>query len=70
MKLNILRAITMIGPSLKSWVFADGKFKLNRALVLVGLLLILTIMYQVVGQEGVTFIVSMLDELSDVIGYE
>lgn len=70
MKLNIFKAITMIGPGLKSWVFADGKFNLHRALVLVVMLVILTVMYKVVGPEGVTFIVDMLDELSDAIGYE
>lgn len=63
---------TVVGflPSFKQAFFADGKFQPQRALILVAALVILGIGYHFLGADGLKFVIDMLDEVSDVIGYE
>lgn len=68
--LNIFKAVATIGPGIKSWIWADGKFKLSRAVVLIAALLILSVMYHYLGDKGVAAVLAHLDEISDIIGYE
>ena len=68
--LKSLKILTSVGPTLKSWIFADGKFSPKRALILLITLVVLFLGIHFIGVENVTSAVDMLDEVSDVIGYE
>lgn len=68
--LSILSIVKEVGPSIKSWIFADGKFSRNRAITLIGALALLCAAIYFVGAENVAIAVDMLDDVSDIIGYE
>lgn len=68
--MKAVKAVAMIGPGLKSWIFSDGKFNMQRAMVLIVGMVILSVMYHALGPEGVSFVMDMLDEFSDAVGYE
>lgn len=68
--MRAVKAVAMIGPGIKSWIFADGKFNVQRAMILIVGMVILSVMYHVLGPEGVNFVMGMLDEFSDAVGYE
>lgn len=74
MKVSIItaaaKAIAAIGPSIKSWIFADGKFSMNRALVLIATLCVLLFGAWFIGPENLESVTDALEEVSDVIGYE
>lgn len=63
-----LKALVTIGPSIKQWIFSDGKFQTKRAAILLIALVILMIGYQLIPHEMV-HIIDSLDQVSDMIGY-
>lgn len=65
----ILNTIVSVGPKLKSWVFADGKFQPARALYLLLFFIALGVMAYVLGPEQTEVVVDMLDDVSDIVGY-
>lgn len=69
-KVKILfKFLATAGPSIKSWVFADGKFQKSRAIILLlGFCLISASMY-FFGVDNTAIALDMLDELSDIVGY-
>lgn len=69
MKLNILKTLISVGPSIKKWIWADGNFKLDRALILLAGLAILGLGYYFLGPTGMEVVLGYLEELSDIIGY-
>lgn len=58
-----------LAPSLKGWIFADGKFKPLRGLILLGFFVILTFTVCLVGLDNTAIIIEMLDDVSDILGY-
>lgn len=69
MKLNILRTLLSVGPSIKRWIWADGNFHLSRALVLLTGMVLLGLGYYFLGPTGMEVVLQYLEELSDIIGY-
>lgn len=67
--LSVIKAVTTIGPGLKRWIFSDGKFNLHRALSLILIMCMLTVMYVHIGPDGIEDVLEFLDEVSDIIGY-
>lgn len=67
--LKLLKVFTAIGPGIKSWIWSDGKFNAQRALILLAGLAILSLMYHFLGEAGTVAVLEFLDELSDMIGY-
>lgn len=73
---NFLTAFTTSLPkliplfvNLKGYIFADGKFDLQRSLVLLLSLIILVVALQYTGVADLTVIIGLLDEISDIFGY-
>lgn len=66
---SILNVFLAVGPSVKSWIFSDGKFVPKRAIILIVTLVLLTLGTHFFGEETVNSAVDALDEISDVIGY-
>jgi hypothetical protein len=66
---GIVRLIAAIGPNLKSWIFADGKFSFKRALLLIVSLLILLFSVEYFGAANTEIALTLLDSLSDILGY-
>lgn len=65
----IAKTIASIGPKLKGWVFADGKFQKTRAgMLLVGFALV-ALSIHLIGPENTAIALNLLDSLSDMIGY-
>lgn len=54
---------------IKGWLFADGKFQLDRAIVLIISLVILLVAIHVFGLPTVEAAITLLDEVSDIFGY-
>ncbi|EIE5877630.1 hypothetical protein LDV99_004568 [Vibrio parahaemolyticus] len=65
---GLIRFIPLL-KNLKSMVFADGKYRLDRAVVIVVLLCIVMSLVHVFGYEQTVQGIELVDELSDVIGY-
>lgn len=55
--------------NLKGYIFADGKFNLQRALVLLLSLIVLIVAVQYVAVGDLTILIDLLDEISDIFGY-
>lgn len=55
--------------NVKSWIFPDGKFSLERTIVLLVALAILLFASAILSPEQLTLAVELLDEVSDIIGY-
>lgn len=68
-KLSLFASLLPQLKNLKSWIFADGKFQLNRALLLLVSLVVLLVAIQVFDVPTVVQALDMLDELSDIFGY-
>ena len=58
-----------LAPNLKGWIFADGKFKPLRALILLGFFAIITFTVWLLGMDNTAIIIEMLDDISDILGY-
>jgi len=57
------------GSSIKSWIFADGKFQKTRAIILLaGFAMISASMY-FFGAENTKEAIELLDQFSDIVGY-
>lgn len=65
-----LRLLLGVLPSLKGWLWADGKFVPQRALVLLGAGVGLGVSLYFLGTENTQVLVELLDEVSDIVGYE
>lgn len=65
----LIRLALSILPSLKGWIFADGKFKPIRALILLVSFVVLLFSVNYFGAADVEIALDMLDEVSDIIGY-
>lgn len=57
-----------VAPKFKSWFFADGKFKLNRAITLLAFALFLSLIEYLMPGFG-SSLLKQLDQVSDIIGY-
>lgn len=68
MFIKALKALITIGPSIKQWIFSDGKFQTKRAILLLVALVILMFGYHFIPHE-MEYIIKSLDEVSDMIGY-
>lgn len=55
--------------NLKSYIFADGKFNLQRSVVLLFSLVLLIGATKYVAVSDLQLIIEMLDEVSDIFGY-
>lgn len=67
--LNLVGLVMKVGPKLKSWLFADGKFQPTRALYLLLFFVALGGMVYFIGPEQTEVVVDMLDDVSDIVGY-
>lgn len=56
-------------PSIKGWIFSDGKFKPSRAVVLIVMAVLLGLSYHHLGKDGTESVIEMLDDVSDIVGY-
>lgn len=56
-------------PKIKSWIYADGKFNLERALLLAFMFVVLLVAVQYFPVKDIWLALEMLDEVSDIIGY-
>lgn len=65
-----LQLLLNILPNIKGWLWADGKFSLRRGLTLLGAGAGLGASIYFLGAENTTILVDMLDDISDIIGYE
>jgi len=68
--MKILTLALNILPKLKSYIFADGKFRKDRAVILLITLFLLILSIKLFGIETVITSIEMLDEVSDILGYE
>lgn len=70
--MNFLRLFTAIAPALlkvKQMVFADGKFSLKRAGVILVSIVLVAILNLHFDPVWVDSIIEQADEVSDMIGY-
>ena len=70
--MNFLRLFTAIAPALlkvKQMVFADGKFSLKRAGVILVSIILVAILNLHFDPVWVDSIIEQADEVSDMIGY-
>lgn len=67
--LGLLKVVASVGPKLKGWIFADGKFQLNRAITLLVALSVMLFASQFVSITEIAAIVDLLDDVSDIFGY-
>lgn len=70
--LGLTKALPSLMPlfaNLKSYIFADGKFNLQRSLVLLLCLVLLIFATRYVAVGDLQIIIEMLDEISDILGY-
>lgn len=67
--ISIVKLVASVGPKLKGWIFADGKFQLNRALILLAAFVIMLVASHFTGINEIAAIVGLLDEVSDILGY-
>lgn len=65
---KLIRGLITVGPSLKRWIFSDGKFQTKRAIILLVSMVLLMIGYHFIPHE-MTAIIDSLDKVSDMIGY-
>ena len=66
---GIVRIIAAVGPSLKSWIFADGKFSAKRAVLLLVSMVVLILSVEYFGAANTEIALGFLDSLSDIFGY-
>lgn len=66
---SAVRVFTSIAPSIKGWIFSDGKFVLSRAVTLLATLLVLILAAALLGTENLEPLTEALDSVSDIIGY-
>lgn len=57
-------------PKIKGAIFADGKFSLKRAIILLVSLAILVGSIWLIGVDNTIIATDILDDISDSIGYE
>ena len=71
MKLPIKLGINLLSivPKIKGLIFADGKFKPKRGLLLLVFFVGILLGYKYVGVDETHQAIDALDEVSDVIGY-
>lgn len=55
--------------NLKALIWADGKFRLDRSIVLLCTLILLVISLRYVTPTELEFIIELLDDVSDILGY-
>lgn len=63
------RTIIPMIPSIKAAIFADGKFKPKRAVILLAFLITIGGMIHLIGVDETKEAVEMVDEISDTVGY-
>lgn len=73
---NFLSAFTGVLPkllplfaNLKGYIFSDGKFNLQRSLILLLALALLIVATNYIAVGDLQLIIEMLDEVSDIFGY-
>lgn len=69
-KIKALSGIVSAAKGVKGMIFADGKFKPERAAMLGCVLVILLVAMNFMEYEEVASAVQLLDEVSDVVGYQ
>lgn len=70
MKLAGLKVIANLLPNIKRWVFSDGKFNPQRALIMLAFFVAILAGGYFFGFDEVMIAVGILDDVSDAIGYE
>lgn len=65
-----LRMLLGILPNIKGWLWADGKFSPPRALVLLAAGTGLGVSIYFLGAANTATLVELLDEVSDIVGFE
>ena len=65
-----LKMLINILPGIKGWLWADGKFSPRRGVTLIGAGIGLGVGIYFLGAENTAILVDMLDDISDIIGYE
>lgn len=65
-----LQMLLNILPGIKGWLWADGKFSTRRGVTLIGAGIGLGAGIYFLGAENTAILVDMLDDISDIIGYE
>lgn len=66
---GIVKLIARFGPSLKGWVFSDGKFSFKRAGLLLVAMAILMLSVEYFGAANTEIAIELLDSVSDIFGY-
>lgn len=66
---KIISGVIKIAPMVKQWIFSDGKFNINRALILLAFFIALLAGCYFLGVDTVSQTIDMLDDVSDQIGY-
>lgn len=65
-----VKLLAKVLPSAKSWIFSDGKFNFKRAGVLLVALILIVLGVEFFGYETMNQSVDLLDEVSDIVGYQ
>lgn len=55
--------------NLKAFIFSDGKFRLDRSIVLLCALVIMIVGLNYISANELEVIIESLDEVSDILGY-
>ena len=66
---RVLTAVIKIAPLVKGWIFSDGKFNLQRSIMLLLFFVALMVGVYVMGVDTVSDTVDILDDVSDQLGY-
>ena len=66
---TIAKLVPGIAGKMKGWIFADGKFQLNRAAMLLAFFGAILVAGHFVGYDNVAIAIGLLDEVSDAVGY-
>ena len=67
--MNKLKVLLGFVPKLKQYIFADGVFKKDRAIILMVSFIMLLVAIQIFGIDKVLLGIDLLDDLSDILGY-
>ncbi len=65
----IANVVAKIGPKVKGWIFADGKFQKTRAIIMLVGFGLIALSVECFGAANTQISLELLDALSDMIGY-
>ncbi|AUR86166.1 TMhelix containing protein [Vibrio phage 1.083.O._10N.286.52.B9] len=68
--LTVIKASIPMIPMVKQFIFSDGKFNIKRSVVLFAFLIAIGVMTYAIGIDNTTEVIDLLDDVSDVIGYD